>query len=47
VLTNVDCRAGYKRKLKYFPFQGLPILRFLRIAHACALFVNQIPNAGC
>jgi hypothetical protein len=39
LLTNVDCCAGYKRKLKYFPFQRLPILSFFRTAHACARFL--------
>jgi hypothetical protein len=32
LLTNVDHRAGYKRKLQYFPFQRLPLLSYLRTA---------------
>jgi len=34
LLTNVNCRAGYKSKMKYFPFQRAPILSLLRTVRA-------------
>jgi hypothetical protein len=34
LLANVNSRAGYKSKMKYFPFQRAPILSLLRTVHA-------------